>query len=190
MEMHKFEKWFVNSDFCSLINKGFFYPRFFCFINKELEGNALEIGCGIGETSGLLSKKYRRLRITAIDYDIGQVNIAKSHKKPGNVKFLQGNATTLKFRDSSFDYVIETDVFHHIQDYKKAIREAHRVLKKNGCFYLIDISQYIFTWPISLFFPPESYFTKKEFMKGLEKAGFEIEKSNGSLFFMIAAKKS
>lgn len=189
MEMHKFEKWFVNSDFCNFLQKKYFFRKFFDFIGKELEGGILEIGCGIGETTNLLSNKYKKSYITAIDYDIEQINIAKRNNKLKNVKFMQGDATNAKFKNSSFDYVIETDVFHHIKDYPKAIKEVCRVLKKNGCFYLIDISQYVFIWPIRIFFPPESFFTKKEFIRQLQNNGFEIEKSSGNLFFFIAAKK-
>lgn len=188
MEMSKFEKFFVNSKLCNCLQKLFLYPKFFGFIYKELKGKALEIGCGVGETTKLLSKKYKKLDITAIDYDTEQINIAKNNKLK-NAKFIQEDATNMKFKNLSFDYVIETDVFHHIKHYPKAVKEVHRVLKKNGYFYLIDISQYIFSWPIRLFFPPESFFTKKEFIRQLQNNGFEIEKSSGNLFFFIAAKK-
>lgn len=188
--MRKFEKFFVNSKLCNYLQKTFLYPKFFGFIDKEINGNVLEIGCGIGETTNLLSNKYKKSYITAIDYAIEQINIAKRNNKLKNAKFMQGDATNMAFKNSSFDYVIETDVFHHIKDYPKAIKEVHRVLKKNGYFYLIDISQYMFIWPMRIFFPPESFFTKKEFIRQLKNNGFEIEKSSGNLFFFIAAKKA
>jgi SAM-dependent methyltransferase len=189
MEMKKFEKGFVNSKFCNFLQNVFLYPKFFVFIGKELKGRALEIGCGIGETTNRLSKKYKKLYITAIDYDLGQIIIAKRNNRLKNVNFMQGDATNLRLKNSSLDYVIETDVFHHIKNYSKAVEEAYRVLKRNGHFYLIDISKYAFTWPIRVFFPPESLFTKKEFIRQLQNKGFKIEKSSGNLFFFIAAKK-
>lgn len=187
--MSRFEKFFVNSKLCNRLQKIFLYPKFLGFIGKELNGNVLEIGCGIGETTNLLSNKYKKSYIMAIDYDIEQINIAKKNNKLKNVKFMQGDATNMTFKNSSFDYAIETNVFHHIKDYPKAIEEVGRVLKNNGHFYLIDISQYIFSWPIRLFFPPESFFTKKEFIRQLQNKGFKIEKSSGNLFFFISAKK-
>ena len=105
-----------------------------------------------------------------------------------NVKFLQGDGTNLKFKNSSFDYVIETNSFHHL-DFKTAIKEVYRVLKKNGSFYLMDISKYFFIWPLGLFFPAESYFTKNEFIKQLESDGFKIENTKGNLSFFIVARK-
>ena len=190
MEMHKFEKLVVNSDlFNFLYHKGV-YNYFFNFINNELDGKALEIGCGIGKTTSWLAKRYNKLRIIAIDYDKEQIKIARKNKI-ANAVFEQGDGTKLKFKNSAFDYVIETGVFHHIKDYKKAIKETSRVLKKNGYFYLIDISQYFFMlWPIKLFFPPEALLTKKDFIEQLEINGFKIEKSKGRFLFFIAAKKA
>ena len=189
MEMHNFEKFFVNSDFCSFFHRTLIFPSFFRFINKNLAGKALEIGCGIGKTTKLLAEKYSKLMITSIDYDRGQIERARKNNNLGNVKFQQGDATKLKFKNLSFDYVIETNTFHHINDYSKAIKEVYRVLKKNGIFYMMDISKYVFFWPLNVFFPPESRFTKEDFIENLENNGFNIEKSNGRLLFYINARK-
>jgi len=189
MEMHRFEKWFVNSNLFNFLYYNTVYTSFLNFINKELKGNALEIGCGIGKTTSWLAKRYNNLKITAVDYDKEQIKIARKNKI-ANAAFEHGDGTKPKFKNSAFNYVIETGVFHHIKDYKKAIKEASRVLRKNGYFYLIDISQYFFMiWPIHLFFPPESLLTKKEFIEQLEINGFKVEKSKGRFIFFIAAKK-
>ena len=187
--MRKFEKFFVNSSFCNFFHKRIIFISFFRFINKNLAGKALEIGCGIGKTTNLLAEKYPSLIITAIDYDLGQIKIANKNKKLKNAKFQQGNAVNLKFKNSSFDYAIETNTFHHIKNYSKAIKEVYRVVKKNGTFYAMDISKYVFIWPLRMFFPPESYFTKEEFTKNLENNGFKIEGSKGSLLFYVVARK-
>ena len=190
MEMKKFEKFIVNSCFCDFLYKTIISPAFFKFINKELKGTLLEIGCGKGFTTNLISLRYKKLKITAIDYDNKQIAIAKSDKNNNkNIKILQGDATNLKFKNDSFDYCIEADVFHHIKDYGKAMKEAYRVLKNGGTFYLMDISKYFFIWPVGLFFPPESLFTKKEFINQLALTGFKVEKSKGNLLFFIAAGK-
>jgi ubiquinone/menaquinone biosynthesis C-methylase UbiE len=189
MEMHKFEKWFVNSEFCNFLHKKIIFPSFLKFIDNDLKGRALEIGCGIGETTKLFAKRFNKLIITAIDCDKEQIIIAKKNKNLKNAKFFQGDTTNLKFKNSSFDYVVETNTFHHIKDYTKAIKEVYRILKKRGNFYLMDISKYLFVWPFRLCFPPESYFSKKEFIMQLENNGFKVEKSNGNILFFIAARK-
>jgi len=191
MKMNWLEKPIVNSKSWNWIYKRLIYNKFINFIGDELNGNVLEVGCGIGKTTSWLKNRFSRIRITAIDYDEEQVETAKNENaKLKNVRFLQGDATKLKFKNSSFDYVIETNVFHHIENYPKAVKEVYRILKNNGKFYLMDISQYFFGLPlINLLFPPESYLTKNILIDKLEKNNFKIEKSKGRLLFFIAAKK-
>lgn len=191
MEMSKFEKFFVNSSIFNFIYKKTVYNSFFNFIGGNVKGKLLEIGCGIGKTTHFLADKYNKLKITAIDYDKKQIDTAKKNKKSKNIEFKQGDAKSLNFKNNSFDYVIETNVLHHIKNYEDAIKEAKRVLKKNGYFYLMDISQYFFGLPLIRFlFPPESYITKNSLIEKLKENNFGIEKSKGRLLFFISAKKA
>ena len=188
--MSKFEKFFVNGNMFNFIYKKAIYDSFLDFIGDDIKRKLLEMGCGIGKTTHFLADKFNKLKITAIDYDKEQIETAKKNKKSENVKFLQGDATSLKFEDNSFDYAIETNVFHHIKNYQDAIKETRRVLKKNGYFYLMDISQYFFGLPlIKRIFPPESYITKNILIDKLEENNFIIEDSRGTFIFFIAAKK-
>lgn len=190
MEMHKFEKFFVNNTIFNLIYKKTVYNSFLNFIGKELEGKLLEIGCGIGKTTHFLAGRYKKLKITAIDYDKEQVSIAKKNKKLKNIDFKQGDATSLNFKSNSFDYAIETNVLHHIKNYEAAIKEISRVLKKGGYFYMMDASQHVFSLPIIRFlFPPESSITKNLIIEKLEKNNFKVEKSKNGIIFFIAARK-
>ncbi|MBI2654750.1 class I SAM-dependent methyltransferase [Candidatus Woesearchaeota archaeon] len=190
MEMRRFEKFFVNSWLINFIYKHTRYNSFLNFISKDIKGKLLEIGCGIGRTSHSLAEKYKNASITAIDYDKDQIEIANKNKKSLKIEFMQADATKLRFKPASFDYAIETNVLHHIKNYGDAIKETRRVLKKNGYFYLMDISQYVFTLPlIRYLFPPESYITKDILIKKLEESKFKIEGSKGRYIFFIAAKK-
>ena len=190
MEMTKSEKFFVNSGIFNFIYKITIYNSFLNFIDKNIKGKLLEIGCGIGKTTHFLAEKYNKLKITAIDYDKKQIDIANQNNKLNNVEFKHRDATSLKFKNNSFNCIIETNVLHHIRNYEDAINEARRVLKKNGYFYLMDISQYFFGLPLIRFlFPPESYITKSIILEKLKENNFKIEKSRGNFVFFIAAKK-
>jgi len=48
------------------------------------------------------------------------------------------DALNLSFKNESFDVIISNDVFEHVPDIKKTIKEAYRVLRKNG-FLIISI---------------------------------------------------
>jgi len=91
---------------------------------------ALEIGCGIGKTTHLIAERYNKLKITAIDYENEQINIAKKNKIK-NVGFLQGDATNIKFKNSSFDYAIEANIFS-FGHYTYFFLLKHILLKKNS----------------------------------------------------------
>ncbi len=58
--------------------------------------------------------------------------------KPGeyNEKNIRNeDLTNLTFSNNQFDYILSFDVFEHIPDYKKALKECFRCLKKEGFLY-------------------------------------------------------
>lgn len=49
----------------------------------------------------------------------------------------EGDAENLGYKDDSFDIVYSNGVLHHTPDMPQAFREAYRVLKPGGAFYVI-----------------------------------------------------
>ncbi len=103
---------------------------------------------------------------------------------------LQGDATALQFPAESFDAVFEFNVFHHIQDYIKAMGEVFRVLKSDGSFYAMEVDRRFFNRLIKIFFPPEVLFSREEFIQSLKATGFQLEKAQGTrrVFYLMARK--
>lgn len=191
MEMHITEKLLVNNRLWNYILKKIYLPKILNLVDK-VKGNVLEIGSGMGLTTMEVYKTLPNVSITAIDSDIYQVNKARKllpRNLKDKIKFLQGDATDLRFKNNSFEAVFEFNVFHHIKDYEKAIKEVKRVLKKNGKFYIMDISQSFFIPVIRHLAPPESLFTKQIFVKKLTENGFNIQVSSGKFFIYIKAIK-
>lgn len=89
----------------------------------------LEIGCGTGFFTKELAKTHAD--ITAIDISPDLLDVAQSEIKSKNVTFLLQNAYQTKFANETFDSVLGSSVLHHL-DIDKALKEFHRVLKKNG----------------------------------------------------------
>ena len=101
---------------------------------SELENKKiLEIGCGTGRISALLSKETNLL--VAIDPDENAIQKAKANI-PG-VDFKVGSGEKLNFSDNFFDGVIFTLSLHH-QNSRKALREASRVVKTGGKILIIE----------------------------------------------------
>ena len=92
----------------------------------------LEIGCGKG---ALLARLHAMgHQVCGIDPDIEAVGHCKvSHPEIG---VCIGLGDKLPFRDGSFDMVMSFDVFEHIADSDRHLREVRRVLKSGGTYLL------------------------------------------------------
>lgn len=95
--------------------------------------NILEIGCGDGRISSLLSAESDSL--FAVDPDEKKIRQAKTNIS--GVDFRIGSGENLNFPNSIFDIVIFTLSLHH-QNSHKAISEANRVLKAGGKILVIE----------------------------------------------------
>lgn len=93
----------------------------------------LEIGCGTGRISSILSTKTNLL--VAIDPD--ENAIKKARANVSGIDFRIGSGEALDFPAAFFDIVIFTLSLHH-QDSQKALNEATRVLKTGGKILVIE----------------------------------------------------
>jgi len=112
-----------------------------CQINKD--SKVLDIGCGKGTTSIYLAQKYG-CGVVGIDFDEDLVSqsiaLVKRTGLEDLVNFRVADATAMPFSDSEFDVAIEQAVFLLIEDKKKAIQEALRVIKPNGYIGCLELS--------------------------------------------------
>lgn len=93
----------------------------------------LDVGCGWAVWSVALTCE--GARVVALDLpneDFWEgCKSARINKIP--VDFVLGDGQNLPFREGCFDLVIGLDVFEHIPDDVKTVREVRRVLKRGGC---------------------------------------------------------
>jgi SAM-dependent methyltransferase len=114
------------------------------------DGNLLDIGCGNGALAIEAAKKYPEALIVGIDYWGGKWEYSKeSCEKNAQIagvaertSFQKASAAKLPFVDEYFDAVVSNFVFHEVQDVndkREVIKEALRVLKKDGVFVFQDL---------------------------------------------------
>lgn len=96
--------------------------------NLIKNGNVLSIGCGTGIIEKEI-KKMAEINIMCIEKDDNMIEKAKK-----NLLAINGKAENLPFYNKRFDGIIFITSLEFINDYKKAIIEAARVLKDNGIF--------------------------------------------------------
>lgn len=99
------------------------------------EKAVLEIGCGGGRISSLLSEDTKQY--IGIDPDENAIREAK--KNDDTVDFRIGNGESLLFGDSVFDLLLFTLSLHH-QNSSEALKEAYRVLKSTGKLIIVEPS--------------------------------------------------
>ena len=111
------------------------------FIKKQIDKYSskskilLDAGCGKGPYTYLSANKFGT--IYSFDYSKTEVesakqNILKNIKHNQNIIFKQVNLTHIPLKKEVVDIIILSETLEHIPNYKKALKEIHRVLKRDG----------------------------------------------------------
>lgn len=94
--------------------------------NEIKDKKILDVGCGDGVLSYLLSKK--GAKVTGIDNSEEAIKFAKEKCKDlENIDFLVASAYELPFKGNSFDYVVSSEVIEHLKHPGKMLSEIKRV---------------------------------------------------------------
>jgi len=103
----------------------------------------LDLGCGAGVDSLVAGRLVGPGgRVAGLDVTPAMIRRARANQARlglANVTFQVGKAEALPFPDHDFDVVVSNGVFNLTLDKKKALREAHRVLKPGGRLMLADM---------------------------------------------------
>jgi arsenite methyltransferase len=105
-------------------------------VNLASRERVLEQGCG----GGFYTYEIARFvgsegRVVAIDISADQIAAARDRcREMSWVECQIANATDLPYGDGEFDVVFGVQVLEYIQDFEKALREAHRLLRPGGRF--------------------------------------------------------
>ncbi len=188
-EMKWSEKFFVNSKLYNLLYSYFVLRKLKAFLGESvIKGKTLEIGCGVGYTSVFLKDSFPIKELISLDYDPDQIYLTKKRKRD-DIRFVQGDATKLSYKNNSFDTVVQLMACHHIVDWKKVIKDTNRVLKEGGVFVSMDIGNVLFNKLLHFRGYVEGLFTTDEYCRVLEHVGFIVEKKQNKKIFMIIARK-
>ncbi len=112
--------------------------------NVPQKGTILDVGCGYGVLSNLISISYPNVHVIGIDTDANRIAVAQSTiGSRKNIQFKLADASTLDAY-GTVDAVIFFDVLHHIPCnlQQNSINKALSSLKPNGTIIIKEINTY------------------------------------------------
>ncbi len=93
----------------------------------------LDVGCGAGFLSNPMAES--GLQVTGLDASESSLEVARSWDKTKKVQYTKGDAYALPFENAQFDIVCAMDFLEHVEEPRKVVGEAARVLKPGGFFF-------------------------------------------------------
>jgi len=151
-------------------------------------GSILEVGCGRGVGAQLIHKTCRPRLLHIQDLDMAMVQKAKKRHAAPEEKGLTlsvGDAAFLSFKTGTFDVVFGFGVLHHVPDWRSALEEIARILRKGGVFYSEELFPTLYQNMITrhiLLHPEKDRFHSLELREAFEEmhldmtASFELPK--------------
>ena len=116
-------------------------------INSKKKKSVVDLGCGIGEVEGFLSKNFKE--VVGIDFSKKMILQAKEKNKSlKNIKFYLGDISNLKEFHNKFDLAISINsmISSNIGQIDNMFREANKILKNKGKFICILPAMEVFIY--------------------------------------------
>lgn len=118
----------------ALEERHWWYAARRAMVRRELRdlvpGRALDVGCGMGGNTAVL----RDLGWSTVGLDYSPASVEAAQAR--GLSLVRGDARRLPFPDETFDLVLSTDAWEHVDDHEAAAAEAHRVLNPGGTLFV------------------------------------------------------
>lgn len=138
MKLNLFEKLIMDNPVRAYIQKHVEGPMLRNMGSRKDYPLSLEIGCGVGIGAHVIAEQFGARKVIATDIAPELIERAKKNLMPEfneKIEFKVDNAMALDEPDEKFDAVFSFGVLHHMEDWKIAVSEISRVLKKGGEFF-------------------------------------------------------
>jgi ubiquinone/menaquinone biosynthesis C-methylase UbiE len=142
----------------------------------------LDMGCGLG---GFLAVcRNNKTQAVGMEIDPHAIEVAKL-RTGSDENIVLGDCEKAPLSDNSFDLAVSITVIEHVKNPSKYLKEAHRILKKNGKL-IIFAPNYLFPWEghYKLFWLPYLF----PYTKSLFKLYLKIKNRNPKFIDFINFK--
>jgi ubiquinone/menaquinone biosynthesis C-methylase UbiE len=142
------DDWVAHADTNDYRNH-YLMPRLLAMVGDVAGRAVLDLGCGEGGYARQLAG--RSARVTGVDGSERLIEVARQRARDErlDVRFVCANASALDmFEAAAFDLVVAPMSLMDVEDYPRAIREAHRLLRPAGAL-VMSIMHPCFSAPTS-----------------------------------------
>lgn len=110
---------------------GYLYELYHPFSGQLNKYNYIDLGCGFGINSAVFGEGFNKVHCS--DFSITDLGTCRKnmHGKE-NYHYIAADAQSLPFRNERFDLVTAFSLIEHVPGQEKMLREALRILKKQG----------------------------------------------------------
>lgn len=118
----------------------------------------LDIGCGHGALTLTLaeSASFEVVAVDVLASRLSSVRAKMRNRDPNaavHVRILLADGEALPFRDHAFDVVVATEVLEHLDEPERMLREARRVVRPGGRFFVTTPNAEAMPYRILRFLP-------------------------------------
>ena len=133
-----------------------------------------DLGAGEGTISQLMAQRAKK--VIAIDNSDKMVEfgaeLARRHGI-GNMEYRVGDLEDVPIRSGTVDLAFLSQALHHARHPKRAVEEAHRILKPGGRIAVLDLNRHHFEEARELYADVWLGFTELELERYLKGGGFK-----------------
>jgi len=105
----------------------------------DLRGeNVLEVSCGHGGGASWITRTLQPASYIGLDLNPTGIAFCRKRHQVSRLRFMQGNAQSLRFPPQSFDAVINVEASHCYPDFPDFLAKVARVLKTGGHLLYAD----------------------------------------------------
>ena len=109
--------------------------RYFEALEFIKEKDVLDIACGVGWGSYLMSKSGAKT-VKGIDLSENALMCAEKYYKLKNINYILGDALRIPLDSESIDVIVSLETFEHIENVSSFVNELHRVARNNSLLIL------------------------------------------------------
>ncbi len=148
-------------------------------------GRFLEIRCGNGAV--MLLRAFSLASLEAMDSALRMLRLAAQHLsreyRNRRVSLLEADAQQLPLADASVGEAFNFGIVHHLEDWRRGMRELARVLRPGGMFFFEEIYPPLHAnWLMRriVLHPTRDRFHSPESRSALAEAGLDLAEGAGS----------